>query len=213
MVRGFSVHTIVFLCVCLAACSKSSEKPATTGEPVPEALASPATVTYELTEDQRALIFDTPIQTLEGQPTTLGAQHGKGLLLVNVASQCGLTPQYEQLQALQGRYEGRGFSVIGFPSNQFGEQEPGTPDEILAFSKDEYKVTFPLMEKIDTNGPNRHPVYQALTQIKDAKDEAGDIKWNFEKFLISADHQRITRFRSEVVPDDPLMIDVLEAGL
>jgi glutathione peroxidase len=173
----------------------------------------PEPVTYDLTPEQAAQIFESPLQTLGGEDTTLSALRGKLLLVVNVASQCGLTPQYEQLQAIHKKYEARGFSVVGFPCNQFGEQEPGTPEEILAFGKEEFGVTFPLMQKVETNGAHRHPIYQALTQIKDAHGKAGDVEWNFEKFLLSADGTRVTRFRPDTTPDDPQVITLLEAGL
>lgn len=211
---------LIFVCAFhVAGCSKSAEKKAPVSEaPKAESEAKPAEadpkpVTYDLSAEQAAQIFESPLQSLGGEETTLGSLKGKLLLVVNVASECGLTPQYEQLQAIHTRYEARGFSVVGFPCNQFGEQEPGTPEEILAFGKEQFGVSFPLMQKIETNGDNRHAIYQALTQIKDAKGEAGDVQWNFEKFLLSADGSKVTRFRPQTTPDDPQLIAVLEAGL
>ena len=130
-------------------------------------------------------LHDIPLRTLSGQPGSLGDLSGKTLLVVNVASQCGLTPQYEGLERLQERYSDRGFSVVGFPCNQFGGQEPGTAEEIAEFCSVNYGVSFPMFEKIEVNGPGRHPVYTELTEVPDASGEAGDIQWNFEKFLIA----------------------------
>lgn len=212
--------------ILFAACSKTPEKKS--AEPTAPATSTPAVemtedqsedemptvpVTYELSPEQQATIFESPVETLGGEATTLGAFKGKPLLVVNVASECGLTPQYEELQALQSRYGDKGFTVVGFPSNQFGGQEPGTPEEILAFGKEKYGVTFPLMQKVDTNGDARHPIYKALTAIKDAKGEAGDVQWNFEKFLISADGAHITRIRSQELPTDPAVVELIEADL
>ena len=153
------------------------------------------------------------IKTLQGQPTSLQAFRGKALLLVNVASECGNTPQYEQLEALQKKYEAKGFTVIGFPCNQFGCQEPGTPEQIADFCKTNYGVTFPLMEKIEVNGLARHPIYTQLTQLADGSGYSGDIRWNFEKFVVAADGKTITRFSPKTKPDDPAVVAAIEKGL
>jgi len=158
-------------------------------------------------------LLDTPVNTLAGQPTTLGALAEKSLLIVNVASKCGLTPQYEGLERLQERYADRQFSVVGFPCNQFGGQEPGTADEILQFCSTTYSVTIPLLEKIEVNGPGRHPVYTELTAVPDAGGEAGDIQWNFEKFLVSHDGKVLARFRPRTEPEAPEVIEAIEASL
>jgi glutathione peroxidase len=158
-------------------------------------------------------LLDTPVNTLAGQPATLGVLAGKTLLIVNVASKCGLTPQYEGLERLQERYAGRQFSVVGFPSNQFGGQEPGTAEEIQEFCSATYGVTFPLFEKIDVNGPGRHPIYAELTAVPDASGEAGDIQWNFEKFLVSHDGKVLARFRPRTEPESPEVIEAIEASL
>jgi glutathione peroxidase len=158
-------------------------------------------------------MWNTPLKTLQGSPTTLDAYKGKALLLVNVASKCGLTPQYTQLEALQKQYEPKGFTVVGFPCNQFAGQEPGSPQEIAEFCSATYGVTFPMMEKIEVNGPGRHPLYQELTQIADSTGHTGDIRWNFEKFVVSADHKTITRFAPQTKPDDPTVVAAIEAGL
>ena len=133
--------------------------------------------------------------------------------MVNVASKCGLTPQYEGLERLQKTYADRGFSVVGFPSNQFMGQEPGTPEEIQQFCSTTYGVTFPLFEKIDVNGDDRSPIYAELTETKDAEGNAGDITWNFEKFLVSGTGEVIGRFRPQVEPEDPAIVDAIEAAL
>jgi len=158
-------------------------------------------------------MWDTPIQTLQGQPSSLAAHRGKALLLVNVASRCGLTPQYSALEALQAKYGPRGFTVIGFPCNQFGAQEPGTAEQIETFCSTTYGVSFPMTEKIAVNGADRHPIYQQLTATADATGHRGDIRWNFEKFVISADGQHITRFAPTTRPDDPAVIAAIESGL
>ncbi len=157
---------------------------------------------------------DIPVNRIDGSPTTLKAFDGQVLLIVNVASKCGLTPQYTQLEELQRQYGDRGFSVVGIPCNQFMEQEPGSPDEIATFCSTTYGVTFPLAEKVEVNGDGRHPLYRELTQVPDADDGAtGDIRWNFEKFLVGRDGEVIARFNPTVVPDDPKVVSAIEAAL
>jgi glutathione peroxidase len=158
-------------------------------------------------------LYDTPIHTLEGQPTDLSGFRGKALLVVNVASKCGLTPQYEGLQELHEKFADRGFEVLGFPCNQFMGQEPGTPEEIREFCDSTYHVTFPLFEKIDVNGAKRHAIYQELTQAADADGEAGDVKWNFEKFLVSPEGNVVARFRPQVTPGDDALVSAIEEQL
>jgi len=158
-------------------------------------------------------LYDIPIHTLQGKPSSLEPFKGKALLLVNVASRCGLTPQYTGLQKLQDQYAAQGFSVLGFPCNQFLEQEPGTPDEIAEFCQVNYGVTFPLFEKIEVNGPGRHQLYERLTAVPDAEGEAGDIQWNFEKFLVSPSGAIVGRFRPGVEPEDPGLVSAVEAVL
>jgi glutathione peroxidase len=158
-------------------------------------------------------LYDIPIHTLQGEPSSLAPYKGKALLLVNVASRCGLTPQYTGLQKLQDSYGSRGFSVLGFPCNQFLEQEPGTPDEIAEFCSVNYGVTFPLFEKIEVNGPGRHALYDELTAKADAEGTAGDIQWNFEKFLVSPEGEIVARFRPGVEPEDPGLVGAVEGAL
>ena len=159
------------------------------------------------------VMWNAPIKTLQGKDAKLADYKGKALMLVNVASKCGLTPQYTTLEALQKKYEAKGFTVIGFPCNQFGGQEPGTAQDIETFCATKYGVTFPMMEKIEVNGPGRHEIYKALTPIKDEGGTDGDIRWNFEKFIVSADGTKITRFEPQTKPDDPKVIAALEAAL
>jgi glutathione peroxidase len=153
------------------------------------------------------------LTALDGRPASLGEHAGKAMLVVNVASKCGLTPQYEGLERIHERYADRGFTVIGFPCNQFLGQEPGTAEEIQEFCSTTYGVTFPLMDKIEVNGPGRHPVYDILAQAPDADGEAGDIQWNFEKFLVDADGQVVARFRPRTDPEDPAIIGAIESHL
>jgi glutathione peroxidase len=158
-------------------------------------------------------IFDTPIHRLSGEDATLDEHAGKALLVVNVASKCGLTPQYAGLEELHERLADRGFSVLGFPSNQFGGQEPGTSEEIAEFCSATYGVTFPMYEKIDVNGADRHPIYQQLTLVPDAKGEAGDILWNFEKFLVAPSGEIVGRFRPQTTPDDSELLAAIDEVL
>jgi glutathione peroxidase len=158
-------------------------------------------------------VHDIPLRTLSGEPASLGDLAGQALLVVNVASKCGLTPQYEKLEELQRAYSGRGFSVVGFPCNQFGGQEPGSAEEIAEFCSATYGVTFPLYEKIDVNGPGRHPLYAELTAVADGDGEAGDIQWNFEKFVVAPDGSVVSRFRPGTQPDAAEVVSVIEAQL
>ena len=158
-------------------------------------------------------VHEIDLQTLAGAPATLGDLAGSAILVVNVASQCGLTPQYEGLQRLQDRFAERGFTVAAFPCNQFGAQEPGTAEEIDEFCSANYGVTFPMFAKIDVNGAGRHPLYAELTQAADAEGKAGDIQWNFEKFLVGPDGKVIARFRPLTEPEAPEVIEAIEASL
>jgi glutathione peroxidase len=158
-------------------------------------------------------LYDIPLRTLTGEPTSLADYRGKAVLLVNVASKCGLTPQYEGLERLQKTYGEKGFTVLGVPCNQFAGQEPGSAEEIQSFCSATYGVTFPLLEKIEVNGEHRHPLYTELTQVADAEGEAGDIQWNFEKFLVGADGDTITRFRPRTEPEAPEVVAAIEAHL
>ncbi|MCP2274861.1 glutathione peroxidase [Nocardia amikacinitolerans] len=159
-------------------------------------------------------IREIPLRTLTGASTTLGELAGdKAVLLVNVASKCGLTPQYSALVELQQTYGPRGFTVIGVPCNQFMGQEPGSAEEIQEFCSTTYSVDFPLLEKTDVNGENRHPLYRELVETADAEGAAGDIQWNFEKFLIDRDGKVAARFRPTVKPEDPTVVSAIESAL
>ena len=155
-----------------------------------------------------------PIARLDGSSATLGEiTAGQPALVVNVASRCGLTPQYTALEALHEQYAGRGFTVVGVPCNQFGGQEPGTAEEISEFCSATYGVTFPMTEKVEVNGEERHPVYAELVQVPDQTGRAGDVQWNFEKFLVDGSGTVVARFDPTVVPDDARVTDAIEAAL
>jgi glutathione peroxidase len=158
-------------------------------------------------------IHDIPLRTLAGDPGSLGDFAGSTLLVVNVASKCGLTPQYTGLERLHQRFADRGFAVVGFPCNQFGGQEPGTHEEIQEFCSTTYGVTFPMFAKIDVNGDDRHPVYAELTATADAEGEAGDVQWNFEKFLVDRQGSVVARFRPRTDPEDAVLVAAVEAQL
>ena len=159
-------------------------------------------------------LLEVPISRLDGTPSTVGElTGGKPALIVNVASRCGYTSQYQVLQRLQETYSARGFTVVGVPCNQFGGQEPGTAEEIGQFCSTTYGVTFPLTEKVDVNGPARHPLYAALAAAADAGGEAGDVGWNFEKFLVDGNGRVVRRFRTDVEPDDPEVVAGVESVL
>jgi glutathione peroxidase len=158
-------------------------------------------------------LLDVPINSLEGQSTSLRAHENEVVLAVNVASKCGLTPQYEGLEQLQKEYGPRGFTVLGFPCNQFLGQEPGSAEEIREFCSTTYGVSFPLTEKIDVNGDDRHGIYDHLTSVADSEGHAGDIRWNFEKFLIARGGQVVARFAPLVDPHDPALIAAIEEQL
>jgi glutathione peroxidase len=156
-------------------------------------------------------VSEIPVASLQGEATTIGAHLGKGALVVNVASKCGLTPQYTALEQLQKTYAERGFTVLGFPCNQFGGQEPGTAEEIETFCSSTYGVTFPMFEKIDVNGADRHPVFAQLTQVEERESgEAGDVSWNFAKWLIDANGEPVARFSPRTTPDSPEVVEAIE---
>ena len=181
-------------------------------------------------------LASVPLTTLSGAPTSLADYAGKVLLIVNVASKCGLTPQYTALEALYQQFKDRGFVVLGFPSNDFAEQEPGTAEEIAAFCSSQYPVTFPIFSKISVNGPSAHPLYTTLTSSMpqheaDAVDFRDNIDnylssqslpptlplpailWNFEKFLVGRDGNTIARFAPDMKPDDPRIVAAIEKAL
>lgn len=158
-------------------------------------------------------LHNIPLTTLDGSATTLGELSDGATLVVNVASKCGLTPQYTALEKLARDYAARGLTVVGVPCNQFMGQEPGTAEEIQSFCSSTYGVTFPLLAKSDVNGAGRHPLYEELTKAADADGAAGDIQWNFEKFLLAPDGTVVNRFRPRTEPDAPEVISAIEAVL
>jgi len=158
-------------------------------------------------------LYDAPVKTLKGEDASLADYADKTVLIVNVASKCGLTPQYTGLEKIHERFTGDGFTVLGFPCNQFLGQEPGTAEEIATFCSTNYGVTFPLFEKIEVNGEGRHPLYSALTAASDIDGGAGDVQWNFEKFLISPDGEVVGRFRPATDPEDEALLKAIEATL
>jgi glutathione peroxidase len=158
-------------------------------------------------------IYDIELPRLDGKPARLSEYAGKVVLAVNVASKCGFTPQYAGLQELSDRYSDRGFIVLGFPSNQFFNQEPGPAEQIQEFCSLNYGVTFPLFAKLDVKGSGQHPLYAILTETPDDSGKAGNVGWNFEKFLVGRDGRVVRRFRSKVVPEDPKLIEAIESLL
>ncbi|MES9541926.1 MULTISPECIES: glutathione peroxidase [unclassified Actinomadura] len=158
-------------------------------------------------------VFDVEIEALRGGPADLGQYRGKAVLIVNVASKCGLTPQYSGLEKLQETYAGRGFTVLGVPCNQFMGQEPGSSEEIAEFCSTTYGVTFPMTEKVEVNGEGRHPLYRELVDVPDAEGHTGDIRWNFEKFLIAPDGAVAARFAPQAEPESAEVVAAIEKTL
>lgn len=156
-------------------------------------------------------LLDIPLKDIDGKSTSLKAYEGKVMLVVNVASKCGLTKQYDALQALYDKYKDKGLVVLGFPCNDFGGQEPGTLEEIKTFCSSKYSVTFPMFDKLHVKGSEQHPLYAALTGEKGAFP--GDVKWNFGKFLVGKDGKPLARFEPRTTPDDPKIIEAIEAAL
>lgn len=154
-------------------------------------------------------VYDFTLDTIDGTPRSLGDFRGKVLLIVNTASECGYTPQYEGLQKLHATYEQRGFSVLGFPSNDYGGQEPGSNAEIKTFCSTKFHVTFPMFSKLTVKGPAKHPLYAMLVQTP----PAGEVQWNFNKFLVGKDGKVIARYDSKVTPDSPVLVQAIEAAL
>ncbi|MEU6537959.1 glutathione peroxidase [Streptomyces sp. NPDC047000] len=165
------------------------------------------------TADDHGSVLDTEIGALRGGSADLAQYAGKAVLIVNVASKCGLTPQYTGLERLHERYAGQGFTVLGVPCNQFLGQEPGSAEEIAEFCSATYGVTFPLTEKVEVNGAGRHALYERLTGFADAEGHSGDIRWNFEKFLIGRDGSVVGRFSPQTEPEADEIVSAVEAQL
>jgi glutathione peroxidase len=158
-------------------------------------------------------VFDYTLNTIDGQPAPLSAYKGKVVMLVNVASRCGFTPQYTALEAIYEKYKDRGFVIVGIPANNFGAQEPGTDQEIKTFCQSKYNVTFPMMSKVSVKGDDKTPLYQYLTDKAANPKTGGDIQWNFTKFLVGPEGQIITRFEPKVTPDSPEVTAAIESAL
>jgi glutathione peroxidase len=174
-------------------------------------LALLGTLMFSLSQASASNLYEIPVKDIDGKPTTLASHRGEVLLIVNVASKCGHTPQYKQLEALYQKHKDAGFAVLGFPCNQFGGQEPGSTVEIKEFCSMTYGVTFPLFDKIDVNGEHRHPLYVALAG--EASPFPGDVGWNFAKFLVSRDGRILQRFAPGMKPDAPEITGAIEAAL
>jgi len=159
------------------------------------------------------LIYDFVLKNIDGKEVKLDQYRGKTLLLVNVASQCGYTPQYEGLQKIYLKYKEKGFVVLGFPANNFGAQEPGTDQEIKTFCSTRYQVTFPMFSKISVKGPDKNPLYQFLTEEKTDPKFAGEIKWNFSKFLIDKNGNIVARFDSKDTPESEKVVEAIEQAV
>ena len=166
-----------------------------------------------MSQTQARSIHEIELPMLSGKPASLSAYAGKVVLAVNTASKCGLTPQYEGLQKLNDTYSARGFTVLGFPSNQFFHQEPGSAEEIQSFCSINYGVTFPMFAKLDVKGEGQHPLYKILSEFPDDAGKAGNVTWNFEKFLVGKDGRVVRRFRPKVVPEDPAVVEAIESLL
>jgi glutathione peroxidase len=163
--------------------------------------------------DAASYIYDIELPRLDGRPESLADYAGKVVLAVNVASRCGFTPQYAGLQSLYTDYSGRGFTVLGFPCNQFFHQEPGDAEQIQQFCSINYGVTFPMFAKLDVKGPDQHPLFAILSEAADDAGKAGSVKWNFEKFLVTREGRVVRRYRSKVTPQDPQVVEAIEALL
>jgi glutathione peroxidase len=166
-----------------------------------------------MTTAEARSIYEVELPRLSGKPAKLSEYAGQVVLAVNTASKCGLTPQFAGLQTIHDRYAARGFTVLGFPSNQFFNQEPGSAEQIEEFCTINYGVTFPMFAKLDVKGSKQHPLYAILTEFQDDTGKAGNVTWNFEKFLIGRDGRVVRRFRPKVPPEDPAVIEAIEAVL
>ncbi len=175
-------------------------------------MAEPAAGNAQAKKSMKS-IYDIPVKTIDGKATTLGEYKGKVLLIVNVASKCGYTPQYEGLEKIYKQYQTKGFTVLGFPANNFGGQEPGTEAEIVTFCSTNYGVTFPMFSKLSAKGADIHPLYKFLTEKETNPNFAGDIKWNFNKFLIDKNGNPIARFDSADKPESPKVTQAIEQAL
>jgi glutathione peroxidase len=168
---------------------------------------------HDAEDGAKFALSDVELKTLDGKNVSLYDYMESALLVVNVASECGLTPQYAALQSLQERFADRGFNVLGFPCNQFGSQEPGTTSQIAEFCSTNFGVTFPMFERVEVKGPNQHSLYKQLSLFADEDGRAGDVEWNFEKFLVSPDLEVVGRFRPVREPDSNTIVAAIKSVL
>jgi glutathione peroxidase len=176
-------------------------------------VAAAVSTTQADDDKEKPAALNFTMKSITGQDVNLADYQGKVLLVVNVASKCGLTPQYEELEALHEKYGGKGLAVLGFPCNQFGKQEPGTDAEIAEFCSATYKVKFPMFSKVDVNGEKAAPIYKYLTALETKPKGKGDIAWNFEKFVIGKNGEVVARFAPKTAPDAPEVLEVIDAEL
>ena len=213
MIRSSLLVSLAFVAVgCNPQPPATKDNTTVMSAPAPSALPSPSSPSASTSPTGKTMtgsIYDFTLDTIDGSAKPLADFRGKVLLLVNVASECGYTPQYQGLQELHTTYEARGFSVVGFPSNDFGGQEPGSNKEIKEFCSTKFHVTFPMFAKIPVKGPAKHPLYAMLAQTA----PAGEVKWNFSKFLVGKDGKVIARFDSDVTPESPVLAAAIEKAL
>ena len=210
MIRSSLLVSLAFVAVgCNPQPPATKDNTTVMSAPAPSALSSPSASTPPTGKTMTGSIYDFTLDTIDGSAKPLADFRGKVLLLVNVASECGYTPQYQGLQKLHETYEKRGFSVVGFPSNDFGGQEPGSNKEIKEFCSTKFHVTFPMFAKIPVKGPAKHPLYAMLAQTA----PAGEVKWNFNKFLVGKDGKVIARFDSDVTPESPALAAAIEKAI
>ena len=204
----FALPTV--LCLALMLKSFAADEAPATSQPPATAPAETTTAQNPVTSPASTSIYDIPVKDISGKDTSLAPYKGKVLLIVNVASKCGFTPQYTGLEAVYEKYKDKGLVILGFPCNQFGKQEPGTDEEIQAFCTSKFGVTFPMFDKIEVNGENRHPLY---TKLATAPGFPGKIGWNFNKFLVGRDGTIIHWYESKVTPEGPELTQAIEAAL
>jgi glutathione peroxidase len=207
MLRSLLVSAAVIAVIAVGAAALA--KPGDQKDVIKEPTKMPATKAGQ----QPGSPLDFTLKTIDGQEKSLSEYRGKVVLMVNVASKCGLTPQYKTLEALYEKYKDRGFVIVGIPANNFGNQEPGTEAEIKQFCTSKYNVTFPMMSKISVKGDDKHPLYKFLTEGKAGEDFAGDIEWNFAKFLVDRNGNVIARFGSRTTPESPQVNETIEKAL
>ena len=214
MAKSIVLTLLTLVFVVVSGCD-DTDKPAEESESTKSEAQEVIKVAAEKSDSAKTepSVYDFTMNNIDGEAIPLADYRGKVLMIVNVASKCGATPQYEQLQKIFEKYSDSGFIVLGFPANNFGKQEPGTNAQIKEFCTTKYSVTFPMFEKISVKGDDIHPLYKYLTEEKTNPDFAGEITWNFNKFLIAKDGMVINRFATKVKPDAPEVIEAIESAL